>query len=84
MLLREILLKLPKRLDRGLNPRIERLPGTDRLPRYRVLRPPNARDSLVGITVADRYYVLSILGMGGISVVYKARRSIGLSPKSSP
>lgn len=43
------------------------------MPRYRIAIPPDARDSLVGMTVAGKYYVLSMLGFGGMSVVYKAK-----------
>jgi eukaryotic-like serine/threonine-protein kinase len=42
-------------------------------PRYRVFIPPDAKDLLVGSRVANRYYVLSVLGFGGMSVVYKAK-----------
>jgi eukaryotic-like serine/threonine-protein kinase len=59
---------------RGLSLPIAYLSGTNRMSRYRVQIPPDAQDLLVGQTLADSYYVLSVLGFGGMSVVYKAKR----------
>ena len=50
------------------------LAGTNRLPRYRVAMPENAQDLLVGQVLANKYYVLSVLGFGGMSVVYKGKQ----------
>lgn len=63
---------LSKAVSRSPAPRLVPMPN-GRLPRYRVFIPPDAKDLLVGCTVADRYYVLSILGTGGMSLVYKAK-----------
>ncbi|HEY9715061.1 MAG TPA: serine/threonine-protein kinase [Chroococcales cyanobacterium] len=49
------------------------MPNSGRLPRYRVFIPPDAKDLLVGTVVHDRYFVLSVLGYGGMSVVYEAK-----------
>jgi len=54
--------------------------ASGRLPRYRVFIPPDAKDLLVGARVANRYYVLSVLGHGGMSVVYKAK-AMGKNPR---
>jgi serine/threonine protein kinase len=80
LLLQEVAAHLPKRIDRALAPKAAKLRGTDRMPRYRVRRDNDAIDSLVGTTVAGRYYVLSMLGAGGMSVVYKAK-SLRRKPK---
>jgi serine/threonine protein kinase len=75
MLLKETLKVLKrKRIIRALSPVVARIPETSRPPRYRVQIPPNAQDLLVGTTLADNFYVLSVLGYGGMSVVYKAKR----------
>ena len=77
MLLKETityLRRIKKRTyTKSLAPRLTLLPGTNRLPRFRVARPDNAQDLLVGMTLASNYYVLSVLGYGGMSVVYKGK-----------
>lgn len=74
MLLKETLPYLKqKRMIRALGSSLS-LAGTNRPIRYRVQIPPDAQDLLVGVTLADKYYVLSVLGFGGMSVVYKAKR----------
>ena len=59
---------------RSCAPTLAPVAGTNRLPRYRVAKPDNAQDLLVGMTLAAKYYVLSVLGYGGMSVVYKGKR----------
>ncbi len=59
---------------RSLARKLYLLAGTNRLPRFRVARPDNAQDLLVGMTLASKYYVLSVLGYGGMSVVYKGKQ----------
>jgi serine/threonine-protein kinase len=49
------------------------LPKAGRFPLYRIGTPANFRDLLVGATLGGRYWVLSVLGRGGMSVVYKAK-----------
>ncbi len=46
---------------------------TDEITRYRVQIPDDKLDLLVGMTLDNRYYVLSLLGQGGMSLVYKAK-----------
>lgn len=53
--------------------RLVPLQGTERLPLYRIKVPANFKDLLVGYTLGNRYWVLSVIGKGGMSVVYKAK-----------
>jgi serine/threonine-protein kinase len=62
-----------RKIIRALNPGHLELRGVSRLPLYRVQLPSHARDLLIGQTVADKYYIMSVLGYGGMSVVYKAK-----------
>ncbi len=64
---------LINRIARSLELVPTKMASTGRLPRYRIQIPKNAKDLLVGTTLADKYYVLSVLGKGGMSVVYKAK-----------
>jgi serine/threonine-protein kinase len=78
MLLKETITYLKRRRKRtyrrSLARKLTLLAGTNRLPRFRVARPDNAQDLLVGMTLASKYYVLSVLGYGGMSVVYKGKQ----------
>ncbi|CAN5546097.1 hypothetical protein BH11CYA1_BH11CYA1_40210 [soil metagenome] len=49
------------------------LPHTGKPPLYRIHIPNDFRDLLVGATLGSRYWVLSVIGRGGMSVVYKAK-----------
>ena len=78
MFLKETITYLKRRRKRTYRRSLARklylLAGTNRLPRFRVARPDNAQDLLVGMTLASKYYVLSVLGYGGMSVVYKGKQ----------
>jgi serine/threonine protein kinase len=49
------------------------LANLGRFPLYRIKIPPDFLDLLVGATLGNRYVVLSVIGRGGMSVVYKAK-----------
>ena len=63
MLIKQTLKFLPLGLDRGLL-------GSQA---YRVKIPANRQDLLVGQVLSKKYYVLSLLGQGGMNLVYKAK-----------
>ncbi len=54
-------------------PSLRTLPHTGKPPLYRIQIPNDFRDLLVGATLGGRYWVLSVIGRGGMSVVYKAK-----------
>ena len=62
-----------KRPHKSPAPKLIPLPGASRYPLYRIKIPPNFKDLLVGATLGNRYWVLSVIGKGGMSVVYKAK-----------
>lgn len=47
--------------------------ASGKLPLYRIKIPSNFKDQLVGATLGNRYWVLAVIGKGGMSVVYKAK-----------
>ncbi|MDZ4832180.1 MAG: protein kinase [Candidatus Melainabacteria bacterium] len=58
---------------RSLSGTVARKSDTGELVTYQILIPQDKLDLLVGITLEDRYYVMSLLGKGGMSLVYKAK-----------
>jgi eukaryotic-like serine/threonine-protein kinase len=48
-------------------------PATDAPLIYRIAIRANAERPLVGSTIFNRYYLLAVIGIGGMSVVYKAK-----------
>lgn len=73
MLTKDTLRKIYLGFIRSLSPKLARNPETGELITYQILIPQDKLDLLVGITLEDRYYVLSLLGKGGMSLVYKAK-----------
>lgn len=62
-----------KRIVRSPAPRLVPLAGAGRYPLYRIRISPNFKDCLIGCTLGSKYWVLSSIGKGGMSVVYKAK-----------
>ena len=77
MFLKETIVYLKRRREkpflRSIAPTLTLLENSNRLPRFRVARPDNVKDLLVGMILANKFYVLSVLGAGGMSVVYKGK-----------
>ncbi len=73
MLTDDTLKFISRGIRRSLPSKIVKDPTSGELPRYRILIPQDKLDLLVGITLEDRYYILSLLGKGGMSLVYKAK-----------
>ena len=69
MLTKDTLQKLPKGFKRSLAPNRAINPNIG----FRVQIPQDKLDLLVGMRLEDRYYVMSLLGKGGMSLVYKAK-----------
>ena len=63
--------KKPK-FHRSPAPRLVPLAHTGRYPLYRIKVPANFKDLLVGSCLSGKYWVLKVIGRGGMSVVYKA------------
>jgi len=72
-LIKDTLKYLNKGFKRSLSKRGVVNKDTGQSPRYRIQIPKDKLDLLVGITLENRYYVLSLLGKGGMSLVYKAK-----------
>lgn len=73
MLTKDTLRFISRGFIRSLSGTIARNSETGELITYQILIPQDKLDLLVGITLEDRYYVLSLLGKGGMSLVYKAK-----------
>ncbi len=54
-------------------PQLIPLQHTGKPPLFRISIPSDFKDLLVGATLGGRYWVLSVIGRGGMSVVYKAK-----------
>lgn len=61
------------KIGRSPAPKVIPLARSGRPPLYRVKVPSNFKDILVGATLGNRYWVLSVIGKGGMSVVYRAK-----------
>ena len=73
MLTKDTLQFLNRGMTRSLSPTRTPVPATGQLPSFKTQIPRDKLDLLVGMTLEDRYYVLSLLGKGGMSLVYKAK-----------
>jgi len=69
MLTKDTLQKLSRGFIRSLSPKRAIAPSVC----FRVKIPQDKLDLLVGMRLEDRYYVMSLLGKGGMSLVYKAK-----------
>lgn len=69
MLTKDTLQKLPRGFRRSLSPKRAIAPSVA----FRIKIPQDKLDLLVGMRLEDRYYVMSLLGKGGMSLVYKAK-----------
>ena len=71
--MRQSLFAKVKTARRSLSEQIVPLLHTGKLPLYRIQVPSNFRDLLTGTTLGGNYWVLKVIGRGGMSVVYKAK-----------
>lgn len=71
--MRQSLYAKVKTARRSLSDEIVPLAHTGKLPLYRIQIPSNFRDLLTGTTLGGNYWVLKVIGRGGMSVVYKAK-----------
>lgn len=60
-------------ISKGLKRSLSKKRAIDPRTEFRVKIPQDKLDLLVGVTLEDRYYVMSLLGKGGMSLVYKAK-----------